>query len=201
MPLSKTDICNMALAHCGHGSRIQDVDTDTTNAGIQCRLFYDQARLQLLEMRPWSFAIKQFTLQSLGTPVTNWVYRYSYPNDCARCNYIVNPSTRTPARGNKIPFKVIDVETGGKAILCDQADAVLEYNRDIKETERFTRAFGMAHSFMLASLISMPLRANAKITAYINQQLGFWMAEAATMDGNESQEDQEPVSEFESVRY
>lgn len=200
--VGKTQICNMALAHCGINSRIQNVDSDTSNNAVQCRLFYDVCREALLEMRPWAFAKRRFTLTNLGTPPDEWAYRYKYPAVAKRVNKIINPYARTPGRGQKIPFEIEDNVDGlGKVILTDQQDAIISYNKDVTNPELFSGSFVFGLSMMIAVYISMPLRVNPKITAYQNEQFGFWLQEAATHDMREQQEDEEPSSDLQTVRY
>ncbi len=202
MASSKTDICNMALAVIGVNSRIGDVDTEKSNEAIQCRLWFEHLRSMLLEVRHWpDFAGKSVVLQDLGTPPTHWQFRYKYPADCRLAVRIVNPYARTPGRGMKIPFKVMKTsDSYGKAILCDQADAELEYNEDVTDTTLFSATFVQTMAMALAAHIAMPLRVSPGIVSNAQNQFNGWLAEASTHVEREQQEDQEPDSELVTVR-
>lgn len=201
MPTSKTQICNMALGHIGVAGRIQNVDSENSAEAAACRLYFDQCRDVLLEMQEWSFANRQVALQDLGTPRDGWSFRYKYPNFCALALRIVNPYVRTPAKDQKIPFKVVDLNDAyGKAILTDQEDAILEYNHKVEDVGLFTPTFVQALSLLIASHIAMPLRVDASILRAVQQQFGVWATEAGNQTLRESQEDSERPSEFESIR-
>lgn len=201
MPSSKTEICNQALAHIGITKRIADIETENSKAADNCRLFFDTARDVLLEMQPWSFAEREVTLQSVGSPPTSWAYRYKYPNFCARANKIVNPNDRTPSQGKKIAFKVRDYDDAyGKVVLTDQENAVLQYNHKITDVSLYPPSFSYALSLFLASNISTPMRADPKITTTVNQLFNTWLIEAGIKPYQERQEDVEPASQFVSIR-
>lgn len=197
---SKTQICNMALAHVGVNSRIEDVDTESTEEANACRLWYDHAVDTLLEMQRWSFATRQVDLQDLSDsnpPPDEWGFRYMYPNTCKLALRIVNPAMRVDPPGFKIPFKIVDLETGlGKSILCDQENAILEYNHEVTEPAQFPATFVQALSLFLATLICMPLKVDAKITQYVNGAWSAWQNEAGKHSLREGAEDRQAESEF-----
>lgn len=207
MPVyDKTQISNMMLAHCGITGQIDDVDNEDTNEAINCRLFFDHVRGILLETREWPFALRRDPLALQGAPTvgadtTEWAYRYKYPTNCKLALRILNPAVRTPATGQKIPFKIVDLRDGyGKAILTDQADAVLEYNHDEDDVSKFSSSFVSALALGGASHIVMPLRVDPNISNQVRSQFSNWLAEASNLVSREQQEDNEPDSEFQSVR-
>lgn len=199
---SKDEICNMACASIGINSRIVGVDTEKSNEAIQCRLWFDHIRKLLLEVKHWpDFAGKSVVLQDLGSPPTHWTFRYKYPTDCRYAIRIVNPGIRTPGRGQKIPFKVMRLDDAyGKAILCDEAEAELEYNVDVTDTTLFSATFTQAMIMGLAAHIAMPLRVSPDIVSSAQKQFNGWLTEAALLVEREQQEDPEADSEFVTVR-
>lgn len=203
MPYDKTTMSNMALATIGVNARIGNIDTEKSNEAIQCRLWFDHITRLLLEAKFWpAFAGKRAVLQDLGTPPTGWLYRYKYPTDCAYAYRIVNPAAPvTPGRGQKIPFKVLRLDDAyGKAILCNQAEAELEYNIEILDPGLFDGTFAQAHVMGLAAHVAMPLRVSPDILRAAQLQFTNWLAEAAGHSDREQQEDQEPDSELVTVR-
>lgn len=203
MPYDKTTMSNMALATIGVNSRIGNIDTERSNEAIQCRLWFDHITKLLLETKFWpAFAGKRVYLQDLGTPPTGYLYRYKYPTDCAYAVRIINPAAAiTPGRGQKIPFKILRLDDAyGKSILCNEADAELEYNLEILDPSLFDATFVQAHLMGLSAHIAMPLRVSADIVKSAQGQFQSWLAEAATHTEREQQEDQEPESEMVTVR-
>jgi hypothetical protein len=77
------DICNRSLNLLGERS-ISSLDENTQNAR-RCSLEYDQARLTVLRMHPWSFATKRVRLAPLTiTPEFGYTSQYSLPRDYVR---------------------------------------------------------------------------------------------------------------------
>lgn len=205
MPTSRTIISNMALAHCGISQRISDVDTENSPEAIQCRLFFDHCRDMILEAQAWPFATQRVRLQLLTLPEEwegQWTYRYAYPNICKRVNKIVNPAMRTETESrHRIPFQVIDrADAAGKAILCDQDNALVEFNVQINDVGRFSASFVQAFALCLAAHITTPLKVNAEITRTINARYTDWLTEAILITKAERQDDPEPDSQFVNAR-
>lgn len=98
-----TEICNRALSEIGSRVLVTDFDTDTTPAAVQCQLWYNTLRRQLLQAAPWSFARKTVVLETLALlsddPMPDgmypWAVKYAYPTDCLRINYILPPPILT----------------------------------------------------------------------------------------------------------
>jgi hypothetical protein len=107
MAISKTDICNRALAEIGARAMITDFAGDLSPAGVQCRLWYDVMRQALLQAAPWSFARKTFPLVTIAllsddpmpANMYPWMVKYEYPSDCLRVNYILPPPLPPPSSG------------------------------------------------------------------------------------------------------
>lgn len=201
MSNSKSLICNMALGHCGVVARIEDVDNEFSNEAIVCKLYFDHITEVLHETCAWPFATRREELADLGTPPDDWAYRYKYPTDCKLAQKIVNPAARTPGTDRKIPFEVIDLDDAyGKAILTDQPDAILQFNRLTTDVTLWSSSFVQAHSMGMAAHIAMPLRVDTNIVRYVGAQFSNWLAEAVNLKQRERQDDPEPQSEFATTR-
>lgn len=102
MVTTPTDICNRALSEIGARATITIID-NSTPAGLQCGIWYDTIRQQLLRMAPWGFARKTLALTLQGqltdSPPTSpypWQFKYGYPADCIKVNYLLPiPPTST----------------------------------------------------------------------------------------------------------
>lgn len=201
MPTNKDLISNMALGGIGITTRISGLDTDKSNEAKQCRLYFDHVRLLVLEAKAWPAFSRRVELTDLGTPPTGWLFRYKYPPDCVRANYIVNPVLRTPGAENKIPFEVKDHDDAyGKVILCDTEDAELDFNFNQDNVELFSATFTEAIVTGLMAHIAPALRVDANIMAAAQQGWRLWLAEAANQAMTERQEDPMAISEFQAVR-
>lgn len=210
MPYDRTLIANMACSHLGIGLSISDVDNESSAEADACRTFIDHVFEAVLEICPWPFATRQIALQDLGIENTayedQWLYAYMYPNNCKRVNKIINPAKRTPVREeDKIPYRIVSyVDSGGsdagKLILCDQEDAILEYNHLVIEPERFSSSFAHVTSLFLAKLTGARLRAAADMIANVNREWDLWLSEATSQSKEEEQPDPDPISTFQSAR-
>lgn len=201
MPSDQDTICNMALGAIGITTRISGLSTDKSNEGKQCKLFFDHCRKLVLEAKRWPFCARRILLQDLETPPTGWLFRYKYPADCLRANYIVNPALRTPGTDNKIPFEIMDLDDAyGRVILCDQQDAELDFNFDQDDVTLFSATFTQAHITCLSAFLAPALRVDAKIMMDARQQWALWQAEAAQQAQSERQDDPMPESEFIATR-
>lgn len=202
MPTSKTQICNMALAHVGVAATIQDVDTENSVEAENCRLFFDHCVQVTLEMKEWKFCSRRVALSQITNDRTDqWGYAYKVPNFARRINYLVNQSSRTPGRGHELPYETADLEDGyGKALYTDELDAVLCYNYDVTDVNLFPATFVHALSLFLASNIAMPLRVSSNIKNITDQMYGVWNGESMAQDMQQVQPDQEPNSEFVAIR-
>lgn len=186
----------MAILRVG-GKSISALTENSREAEI-CNVFYEGCRDQLLCMHPWNFARKTVDLALIaGDSPDNWGFVYALPTDCLKILSILVPGARVLRAKERVPF-VMGVWGGAKAVFTDMQDAVLEYT--CLPDESFSpAAFESALAWLLASELAGPLfgkpdLASASKTAYWKE-----LSVAQAQDLNE-QSDQEPESEFISVR-
>lgn len=156
---SVVDICNLALANLGDAATVTSIDPPEGSVQAEkCAQFYPVARDALLEMHPWSFAVKRVVLADLGgTPPTNWEYRYARPADClhAIAVYPEEPASEWDTQ----PF-VQEMDGTTRSILTNAATATLKYIARVTETTTFSPTFVVALSWYLAYLLAMPITRN-----------------------------------------
>lgn len=158
MASSKTEIANMALFHLGVGSTIQDLETENSQEARACRLFYDQARKEILRLSPFPFATKRIELSLITDfedddhPTTEWNYQYQYPSNCLFFRRILSGQAIDNS-STKIDYK-IEYGTSGAIIFTNQAEAECEYTYDVEEVARFQPDFAQALAFRLAAYIA-----------------------------------------------
>lgn len=150
---SKTEICNLSLAHIGHGETIANIDTEKSAAAYACKQFYEITRQLTLRGYPWPFARTQAALGLVEEdPTTEWAYSYQYPSDCILASRIL-PGLRTETQGDEVAF-LINYTSSGKLIYTDASEAILEYTKNVEDENLFSSDFVMAMSFLLGAYIT-----------------------------------------------
>lgn len=194
MASSEVKICNMALGRVGVSIFI-DALTEASQAATVCNLFYEPCRDRALVDGRFNFAKSRAVLADLGTPPTNWAYRYALPSDCLDAQRIVSPGSRNPLAKGRIPFELAE-EGGARVLYTDQAQAELVYTKRVTNPNLFTPQFESALAWLLASEVGMPLSAAPNLS---NNALKMYLSEISAAQAaslNESQEDPEPDCEF-----
>ena len=193
---SKVDIFNMALFHIGSTSKVAS-ETEATMERIACSTFYDTCLDALLAYKSadWGFATTSVALADLGTPATNWRYRYAMPSDCVRPIGLVIPGDRNPGQGQRIPY-VLREGGSGQTLNTDQPEAELLYIRRGLPAERFPAFFVEALALRLGAMIAMPLKKDGGLQGELLQlaEQAIQVAIAASL--NQGQRDNEPESDY-----
>lgn len=201
MAVTEAQICNLALAHIKQTqTTIANLDTDSGNTAVQCRIHYDVARQFVLADHNWNFATKRVALADISSdPMSpsTWAYRYDYPSDCLRIQEIERLS-----RSNvTVPFKVEAEDDGsGLSILTDMEDARVIYTYDISNAALFSPGFVQSLSWYLASELAPALSGDEKsqeaaLTVYRNT-----VSAAYAIDSSEGEADIEIDSPWERAR-
>jgi len=140
-------ICNMALTALGHEA-ISSLDERSKAAGL-CRLHLATARRELLESHNWAFATGTTDLAQLtAKPASHWAIAYRRPADCLKAR----------ALSEDAPFEVV-----GDMICTDKEKARLTYTRDVSVATYFPPSFVRTLSFLLASLLAVPLMQSQRL--------------------------------------
>lgn len=125
---TKLKICNDALIMLGTNV-ITSFSDGSSAAQITDRL-YDDVKVMLLSMYPWSFSIKKQQLAMLETtPVTEWKYEYAMPGDLiagARGLFITTSSGGRP---------VTEWEKIGTKIQTNYPSVWIDYQYDVSEDQ------------------------------------------------------------------
>ena len=125
-------ITNKALLFLG-AETITSFADGTPQASISKQL-YKEVKLSTLGMYRWSFTIKKAQLaQDNTTPVSEWTYQYSLPNDIL--NNVPLAAYTSNTHGNSI-FKdwEINMGTDGTAKLMTESQTVyIDYQRVLEE--------------------------------------------------------------------
>lgn len=207
MTYDTTELANMAIGHIGIGLSIGDLDTENSAEAIACRRYFTHARDVLYRMRRWPFASRLTTLTDLGVTGTlydgMWAHRYNYPNFAIRINKIVNPAARSPATiKEKIKYDLASKADGsaGKVILCDQDNAIADYNHLIDDVSVWDAEFVENFTLYLGLRASGSLKANAGMVQQTRDQWRLFLQNNIVTTDSENEPDGEQPSQFETVR-
>lgn len=196
--LSAVDIANMALSNIGASSVIESFD-ENSPAAKQCKLWYNIARKQTLEVFDFSFARKRVDL-ALSTEAApsdgEWAYRFLYPSDCLAARKIANPVSYD---SDDIPFVVeMDAEGAVKTILCNVYTPTLIYTFDQEDTALFSLHFCQAVAALLAHHIAYSLTKKRDLKA---EQYNEWRLLLSAAEGANALESRTlPARDAEAVR-
>lgn len=201
---SPIDLCNRALSLIGARSTISSFSEGSAEA-INCNLWYDTLRKQLLRGAPWGFARAQAPLSMLGdlghgTSQYPWPYKYSYPSDAIKIRYIIPgqvsqspivPTTGSlqpvgftgPSRANRF---LINSDPTGRVILSNVANALVIYTMNQIDPAMFDDLFAEALVQALSAHLVIPLSGNAAMRPQFIQSAMGALNEARAADGNEA---------------
>lgn len=181
--MSSVKIANLALSHIGNSATIQSFTESSTEASV-CNLWYDFARIQVLESSDWNFARKQALLAEHADAVPdNWAYRYQRPSDCIAIRKIVNPGGETL---DAVPYRIensLDGET--ETILTNVTTASLDYTFDVTTVTLFSATFITGLSYLIAHYIAMPLTGSQEIQDRMLQRYSGFARLAQARNANE----------------
>lgn len=194
MASSEVQICNMALGHVGISIFIDSLSEQSQQATV-CNLFYEPCRDMALADFDWNFARRRVALADLGTPPTNWLYRYALPADCLAVRYLVVPGSREPRANQRIPYEIAE-EGEVRVLYTDQEEAELVYTRRVENPNLFSAQFVKALAQLLASEIAIPLSAVQGLGDRAFKMYRQLKSEAETASLNEHQEGLEADCEF-----
>ena len=217
MTTTEVQLCNRALSEIGARATITAID-NTTPAGQQCLIWYDTIRQQLLRMAPWGFARKTLALTLQGQLTDNpptspypWQFKYGYPADCIKVNYILPPiptgTTDVPIVGVPlvpymmpsrncrfiIGYDMVDpTDTDnddlvpGRVILSNVKGAIGVYIADITDPDIMDHGFKEALVAALAAKLVQPLTGNAGMKDGYEKLAQMHINQARVEDANEA---------------
>lgn len=195
---SQLQIWNIALSRTGQSARIENINERSVAAEL-CDLHYQACLEAVLADGDWPFAEARVYLADIGSPPTNWAYRYRYPVDCLKAKRLAVPGMEVVPADQRIPFKVINAE-GGRAIITNQQTAELIYTVRIEDTTYFPPRFVSALAWRLCAELALGLQARPEAyrAALNNYELEISQAQATAYE--ESEEGPAPMCEFIGAR-
>lgn len=153
MTISQISIWNRALGFLG--ARSVASEQENTPEALQCRLYWDSARRQVLRDFPWSFAQRRAWLALMALPdgyETEFRFAYALPDDCLKIHEIRHEGISSR------PFCLARNTAGdGSLLLTDAARALALYTEDVRNSRLFDDLFAHMLARKLAALIATPL--------------------------------------------
>ena len=150
MPITVLDVCSKALKRCGEmGTLAADfMTTPQTKAATLLKLFYDDARLEVLRLEPWTCVAKRAPLvaDAALTHYTGRTYAFDLPADYVREIDVVD-STGAP----------VDYLAEQGHIFADTAEPILIYVPDATDPTAWDPLLRETIIINLASKIAYPL--------------------------------------------
>lgn len=168
MTTTQVSICNEALNLCGATSIIS-LDENTSNAR-RCASIYDQTRLSLIRMHPWSCCVKRITLSpSTVHPSFGYTNAFPLPKDFVR---LVSAGT-----------KGFDIEN--RHILANSASIQLVYVFDNSNEQTWDSLLAEAMALYLCSKIAKPITGSQSEADSAWQKLQILLKQARAINGQE----------------
>lgn len=162
------EICNLALSHFGE-AKINTLSAEAAedNENVaKCLVYYDQARREVLERQPWTFARKRAALSRLSTsPAFDWDYQHQLPTDLLRVLEVragaENSTTGTVTYNTKLDA----FEIAGRYVLSDSSLVAVRYVYDA-EAQNWTRLAASALARLLAAYLAEAITGDPKRADY-----------------------------------
>jgi hypothetical protein len=167
---SEVDVCNLALSHIGDEANVSAIDpADGSVQAEHCSRFYPIARDAMLEAHAWKFNTKRETLAEFESNPQEeiWAYAYALPNLCLRPLRVLFPEATDDRDAQD--FEVEADEDGALVLYTNVEDAELVFLTQVTDTAKFSPAFVIALSYLLAHFLAGPITKDLKLKAGMYQ--------------------------------
>src|SRR5580765_826945 len=194
----KTEICNLALSHCGISTFIANVDSDSIKEARVCKKWWNAALAFLVRVIDWNFNRSYFPLAPLGGYIpSQWTFKYAYPSDCIAVRAIVPPGVKSPTIRQRILFEVASEIAAGhstptKILYADQADAIARISNFVSDVSLLDSTAVIAQSYILASFIATPLTVKPTIAESNRRAYTSIIQQAVANNFKEGEDGPEP---------
>lgn len=174
--MTKTEICNRALAVLGHDRTISDFDTDTATEAERCRQFYASAKMNCLAEHNWDFAAVERDFGAVSPDSAGWA-RFPLPAGAIRVCAVTDTSGRPLETRRNRDFML--VKSGGSPVR-------IRYVADDVAESEFTHKFAEAVVYQLASLLAGPMFGSDQKTQNFMNLAQQKLSDAVTKETDET---------------
>lgn len=216
MATSEADVCNRALGRIGQTQFITSLDDASTIAKV-ASTYYADARDEVLETLPWTFAMRRASLAPLANVTRDgWQFCYAIPADCIATRFIYNPTITGGISGDGslvgepatwfgafplvVPFDVESDAVAGTIIVTDQADAEIVYTAQITQVPRFSPLFIDALAWNLAADFALAIMKKPNVAQSMLQKYELALGRAGAANARQTKRHHQPRSKFERNR-
>jgi hypothetical protein len=198
MAVSKTDICNLALARVGAQS-IMDIDDADSKGARACKNAFESVVRKVSRVAIWNTLKSRASLAELSTaPVFGWSKQFQLPTDFIRLFKLNGVDL-----DNDEPGEYFEIE--GKVLLTDAETADIQYIAYKDDPNVYDPLMVDAIVVLLASEIAVPLRQDEGMATTLRAEYErTTLPRARKTDGNEKKSRRyDPTSEsrFVNSRY
>ena len=166
MTISQIDIWNRALGFLG--ARSVASERESTPEVLQCRLYWDSARRQVLRDFPWSFAQRRAWLALQALPqgyAPEYRFAYALPENCLKVHAV-----RHEGISNRPFCLALNTAGDGSLLLTNASRALLLHTEDVRNSRLFDDLFAHMLARKLAALVAVPLlKGNGQKAAELEQ--------------------------------
>jgi len=153
---SDVDICNLALSRLGDDANIVSINPPEGSPQAEhCARFYPLARDVLLQMHPWSFAVREETLAPLAQTGAGWAYVYTQPAQALSVLAVLPAHSQEPTTRTKFVTQMNAY--GHVIILTNEANARVRFVARVTDSTQFPPLFVDALAWLLASYLAGPI--------------------------------------------
>jgi hypothetical protein len=96
-------------------------------------------------------------LSADDVPTDRWEYMYDLPLDCLTVRYIDRGLNGSRSDPKKIPYEIIQLDSGTKVLLTDESECKICYTIDTENPNMYDPSFVEAAAQYLAALTCMPI--------------------------------------------
>jgi hypothetical protein len=201
MASSKTEICNIAMAHLGTGDEIGNIDTESSEEASACRRVYETALDETLRDFDWPFATRIAAAQLIeDDPNDEYAYSYRYPSNCIRIVRVLS-GMRNDTRQSRVTYKIAS-DSSGRLFYTDMDEAEIEFIFRETNPLLYPAGFVMALSLKIAYLTAPRLTKGDPygMKAALLREYELTLDKERARSSNEEQVDELPDSEFVRMR-
>lgn len=174
--MTKTELCNRALAVLGHDRTIDDFDTDQSTEAERCRKFYPSAKMDCLAEHNWDFAAVERDYGAMASDPFGWV-RLPLPAGAVRICAVTDDEGR-PLETRRNRF-TMHVRNYGAIVR-------IRYISDDVDESEFTHKFAEAVVYQLAALLAGPMFGSDQKTQNFMSLAHQKLSDAVTKDTDET---------------
>lgn len=196
-----TSIVNMSLGRI-KAPRISNLATDTQKEAVNARIFFDEARDDLLREGIWNFAVKRVKpTKASETPEFGFDNAFVLPSDNLR---VISVHQSTDWRVNVTHYRIENMTVSGTdtdVIVTDWSEIYLRYVAQVTDANLMTPSFRELLSLRLARDLALALDHSHNVAEFWGKQYRQKLFRAKSVDGMEDVVPPMPAGSWHDSRF